>query len=224
MPSVLVDTNVALPALLSPRSVPRKFWVLLAFGALTYEVEHARLELDALVAEAEAAGGRVGGLEQAEDRVARPADRRAALAEVLPHGTPEDWVAVGSAPLFDEYERKLREVGPKIDPNFSDDDVRRLNRQAQAVCVAASPDFDLTAVPSLTRDPDDDAIVYSALLADVDLLVSDDQDVVPDDEAHFYEHGEHRVLAVTFHRLIANHCDGIDWKAIDGSFLAVAYE
>lgn len=168
--------------------------------------------------------GASAGSSKREDRVAHAVDRRAAFAEVLPHGTPDDWVAVGSAPLFDEYERKLGEVGPKIDPDFSDDDVRRLSRQAQAVCVAASPDFDLTAVPSLTRDPDDDAIVYSALLADVDLLVSDDQDVVPDDESHFYEHGEHRVLAVTFHRLIANHCDGIGWKAIDGNFLAVAYE
>lgn len=191
---------------------------------LTYEVEHARLELDALTAEADAAGARVGGREQAERRAARATDRRAALAELLPHGTPDNWVAVGSAPLFYEYERKLRDVGRKIDANFTDDDARRLNRQAQAVCVAASPDFDLSTVPSLTRDPDDDPIVYSPLLADVDLLVSDDQDLVPDDESHCYEHGEHRVLAVTFHHLIANHSDGIDWKAIDGSFLAVAYE
>jgi hypothetical protein len=48
-----------------------------------------------------------------------PASRRPALRELLPQGTPEDWVAIGSAPLFDEYERKLREVGRKLDPAFA---------------------------------------------------------------------------------------------------------
>lgn len=36
--------------------MPRKFWLLLAFGALTYEVEHRRLDLDALRQESEADG------------------------------------------------------------------------------------------------------------------------------------------------------------------------
>jgi hypothetical protein len=35
----VVDTSVSLPATLSPRGMARKFWVLLALGALDYQVE-----------------------------------------------------------------------------------------------------------------------------------------------------------------------------------------
>jgi hypothetical protein len=35
-------------------------------------------------------------------------------SERLPYGTPDDWIAVGSRPLFDEYERKLREVAADL--------------------------------------------------------------------------------------------------------------
>lgn len=48
MPNVVVDTSVSLPATLSPGGARRKLWIVLAFGALTYEIEHGRLELDAL--------------------------------------------------------------------------------------------------------------------------------------------------------------------------------
>jgi hypothetical protein len=58
---VTVDTSVALPAPLRSGGMPRKFWLLLAFGALTYEAEHRRLDLDALRQENEAAGGRLVG-------------------------------------------------------------------------------------------------------------------------------------------------------------------
>jgi hypothetical protein len=44
---VTVDTSVALPATLRSSGIPRKFWFLLAFGALTYEAEHRQLDLDA---------------------------------------------------------------------------------------------------------------------------------------------------------------------------------
>ena len=47
MPSVLMDTSVALPASLSPGGITRKFWLLLAVGALAYRADHLRLELDA---------------------------------------------------------------------------------------------------------------------------------------------------------------------------------
>lgn len=57
MPSVVVDTSVSLPATLSPGGARRKLWVVLAFGALTHEVEHGRLELDALGAQADQEGG-----------------------------------------------------------------------------------------------------------------------------------------------------------------------
>jgi hypothetical protein len=61
-------------------------------------------------------GGMVGGLKTVRARVEEARNRRAALVGLLPDGTPDDWVAIGSLPLFDEYERKLREIGQKLDP------------------------------------------------------------------------------------------------------------
>jgi hypothetical protein len=70
--------------------------VILAYGVLTYEVEHRHLELEALTKEAEVTGGTVYGLKTVEDRITLVDDRRAALEELLPYDTPDDWVAVGS--------------------------------------------------------------------------------------------------------------------------------
>jgi hypothetical protein len=117
---VVVDTSVSLPATLSSGGMMRRFWVVLAFGALTYEVEHRQLELDELSQRAEREGGAVGGLKEVRDRVEVARNRRAALVELLPDGTPDDWVAIGSVPLFDKYERKLREIGQKLDPALRD--------------------------------------------------------------------------------------------------------
>jgi hypothetical protein len=204
--------------------MPRKFWVILAFGALTYECEQRRVELDELQREATATGGRVGGLDQALELIAAAEERRSAIAELLPYGTPDDWVAVGSATLFDEYERKVREIGRKLDPAIADEDIPRLRRQVQAVCVAGAPPLDAREdIPTFTRDPDDDPIVFSALRGDVDLLISDDKDVVPDRRSQTYRHEDHRLLAVTFGVLVEDHIDAA-WADIDGSWLAVAHE
>jgi hypothetical protein len=56
LPLVTVDTSVAVLATLRGGGMPRKFWVLLAFGGLAYQAEHGRLDLDALRLEAEATG------------------------------------------------------------------------------------------------------------------------------------------------------------------------
>jgi hypothetical protein len=65
MPNVVIDTSISLPATLSPTGARRRFWVVLALGALSYEVEHGRLELDALTAQAVQEGGSVGGIDKA---------------------------------------------------------------------------------------------------------------------------------------------------------------
>ncbi len=203
--------------------MPRKFWVLLAFGGLVYEAEHRRLDLDALRLEAEATGGALGGMETAERLIAHAEERRALLSEHLPYGAPEDWLAAGSRPLFDEYERKVREVGHRFDPTLDENDARLLRRQMEAICVAASPPVPPDQIPAFTSDPDDDAIVFGALLAGVDYLVSDDRKhVVPDGEPHEYEHEDHRLLAVTFGYLVSELMPAIDWDEIDGALLAEA--
>jgi hypothetical protein len=203
--------------------MPRKFWVLLAFGGLVYEAEHRRLDLDALRLEADATGGALGGMETAERLIAHAEERRALLTEHLPYGAPEDWVAAGSRPLFDEYERKVREIGHHFDPTLDESDARLLRRQMEAICVAASQPVPPDQIPAFTSDPDDDPIVFGALLAGVDYLVSDDRKhVVPHGEPHEYEHEDHRLLAVTFGYLVSELMPAVDWDEIDGDLLAEA--
>lgn len=199
----------------------RKFWLLLAYGALTYETEHRRLDFEALRLEAEAAGGTLGGIEKAERLIANADGRRALLSEHLPYGAPDDWVAAGSRPLFDEYERKVREVGHRFDPALDENDARLLRRQMEAICVAAAPPFPPDQIPALTADPDDDPIVFGALLADADYLVSDDKKhLVPGGAPSEYQHEDHRLLAVTFDYLVSDLMPAIGWDEIDGAVLA----
>jgi predicted nucleic acid-binding protein len=225
MPFVVVDTSVSLPATLSSTGLARKFFVILAFGAITYEVEHRKLELDELAKEAKATGGTVHGLDRMNDQITLAEDRRAALEELLPYGAPDDWVAFGSAPLFDEYERKLKEIGAELNPSLRQEDIPLLRRQIEAICAAGSPPFEASRAPALTRDPEDDPVVYTALLADADYLISDDPDIVPDRGERRYEHGSHSVTAMTFHQLMTTHFDpaDVDFDEIDGSWLGVAY-
>lgn len=223
MPFVVVDTSVSLPATLNPGGMMRRFWIVLAFGALTYEVEHRQLELDELSQRVEREGGVAGGLKGVRNRVEEARERRAALAELLPDGTPDDWVAIGSAPLFDEYECKLREIGQKLDPALRSKDIPPLLRQLEVVCAIGAPPFDQDAVPALTRDREDDGILYTALLADADLLVSDDKHLVPDRHEHHWEHGGTTIVAVTFNTLVRERLDAASLSEIDGSWLAVAH-
>jgi hypothetical protein len=203
--------------------MPRKLWVVLAFGGWAYEVEHRRLELDELRREAEAAGGALGGIDTAEGLIAHAEERRALLAERLPHGLPDDWVAAGSRPLFDEYERKVLEIGHRFDPMLDENDGRLLRRQMEAICVTAAPPHPPDQIPALTTDPGDDPIVFGALLAGADYLVSDDRKhIVPGGEPREYEHEDRRLLAATFDYLVSELMPEIDWGEIDGSLLAEA--
>lgn len=91
--------------------------------------------------------------------------------------------------------------------------------------MAGSPPFDAGASPALTRDPQDDPIVYSALLADADFLISDDRDIVPDGIEHYYEHEERAVTAMTFERMMDRFFAAVDvdFTEIDGAWLGLAY-
>ena len=224
MPFVVVDTNVSLPATLTSTGLTRKFWILLAFGAATYRAEHLQLELDALEREAANVGGEIGAPEGLQ-RLATQAERaRAAMEELLPVDTPSDWVAIGGADLFSEYERKVESVTAKLrlDPA---PDPATARRQVESVCVAAEPVFDPANVPALTTDPDDDLIVWTALSSAAELLISDDKDIVPTDAdgSRFYEHGDNSVLAVRFGYLVENQLGGVDWAQIDGTMLPRLY-
>jgi hypothetical protein len=225
MPLITVDTSVALPAALKPNSVPRKLWVILAYGALTYRADHLRLDRDELLALAAEVGGDVpetGAL----DRLIESAERRrAALAELLPHGTPDHYVSVGFASLFVEFERKVREIGQKFDPEVRPEDADSLRRQFAAICAVGAPTFHSADAPALTKDPGDDPIVYGALLADCDILISDDRHIVPDRVEHEYKHGAHRLRAVTLRQFINEVFEPTDfaWRDVDGAWLHQAF-
>ena len=92
MRPVVLDTSVVLPAVLSPRGYRGAFWVLLALAARR---DLARLEADALHAQAVAEGGRLGGL-ALEKLVERAEAGYSRLSESLPHGCPDDWRVVAS--------------------------------------------------------------------------------------------------------------------------------
>jgi predicted nucleic acid-binding protein len=168
--------------------------------------------------------GASAGFDNAVARLERANDRRAALLERLPYGTPEDWVAIGSRQLFDEYERKLREIGKKLNPALREADVPRLRRQLEAVCVIAAPPFQEADVPALTADPKDDPILYSALVGDADLLISEDKHLVPDRQSELWEYDGRTVLALTFETLLADRLHDVDWDQIDGGWLAFAFD
>lgn len=107
MPHVVLDTSVSLPATLSSTGLARKFWLLLAYGALHHQLEQRHAKIDALRSEAQSTGATVGGIGEG---VANPEDfeqRLAILRDLLPSDAPAHWLAVGSAPLFDEYERGI---------------------------------------------------------------------------------------------------------------------
>jgi hypothetical protein len=146
------------------------------------------------------------------------------MEELLPVGTPSDWVAIGGVDLFSEYERKVEEVAAKLraDPP---PDPAKARRQVEAVCVAAEASFDPADVPALTADPDDDLIVWTALSGGADLLISDDKHVVPDeaDGSRSYADGDSTVLAVRFGYLVHNYLDEVEWSRVDGRMLAQLY-
>lgn len=225
MRPVVLDTSVVLPAALSPRGYRRRFWVLLAFGALAARRNLARLEADALRREAGAAGSERGGLPV--DAAAAGADERyRRLRELLPAGCPEDWRLVGSRPLLEEYVRKLREAGPKLDPALSPYGIEVVRHQIESVCADMTEDFDPKVIPRYTADRNDDPVVHTALLADAAWLIADDRRHIctdPDGMTEYELPGrDRRVSAVTFSRFL-EHLTDIDLDQIDPALLAVAF-
>jgi hypothetical protein len=158
MPLITLDTSVALPAALKAGSVPRKLWVVLAYGALTYQVEHLRLDRDELVQLAAAEGGEVLATGALDEMIESAERRRTVLGELLPYGTPSDCVAVGFASLFNEFERKVRQADRKFDPELRPEDAEAIRRQfgidLRSGCSAVPADGPVGAYPRPGGRPD----------------------------------------------------------------------
>lgn len=222
MPLIVIDTNVALPATLSePGGLSRKFLVVLALGALTLRAENLQLELDALREEQLQLGGELGGADSLDRVIHNAENQQAALMELLPYGTPSNWVMAASGYMLDEYERKAREIGKKFGRDIESGEAAALKRQLLALSVTAPDPLYVDAVPALTSDVEDDPIVFDALRVKADYLISDDKHIVPaaSDGCHEHEFGENRILAMTFDHLMTNHLSDVEWDEIDGRFL-----
>lgn len=219
MPLVMVDTNIAVRATLPiPGGVARKLWVIFAYGAATYRAEHLALDLEELAAEQVREGGVVRAHEA---QIAEARGEVARLEELLPVGTPSDWVLAGSSAAWDEYERIARERAANLKRKITPAIAEKLMRRYQSVCVVAPKPAYASDVPKLTLDTDDDLLVFDALRTDVDIFISDDAHVVPveDDGCKEYEQGGRRLQAMRFQYFLDHYCESIDWDAIDGGWI-----
>jgi len=56
---------------------------------------------------------------------------------------------------------------------------------------------------TFTSGPDNDPIVFGALLADADYLISDDKHIVPGKQQREYDYEDRKLLAVPFNYLLS---------------------
>jgi predicted nucleic acid-binding protein len=180
MRPIVIDTSWLLPAFLSRRERPRSrsLLILTALGGLTMRRHTIEAELQALHDEGERLGvatyydpyrGRLSAIER----------RRDEMRDRLGLRAPDDLCLVGSRLLFDEVERKVREVGHRFDPHLSDDAPTLVRRQVERL-TAILVDFDPhERLRAWTRDPDDDYVIETAFRADAAAIVSKDEDIVP---------------------------------------------
>jgi hypothetical protein len=210
---------------LSPRGYRRRFWVLLAFGALATRRELARAEADALRKQAEIPGGERGG--PSADTLARDADTHyECLRQRLPAGCPDHWRLVCSRPLMDEYAHKLGDTGAKLNPALQLHDLEIARRQIDSVCADITEDFDPAVIPQYTADRKDDAVVHTALLADAIWLIADDRKHISTDPGGITEYrlpdSDRHVSAITFSRFL-EHLTEVDLDHVDPALIADAF-
>jgi predicted nucleic acid-binding protein len=180
MRPIVIDTSWLLPAFLSRSEKPwsRNLLILTALGGLTLRRRTIEEEWSVLRREGERLGvdvydapflGKLDALER----------RRDEMRDRLGMRAPDDLCLVGSRLLFDELERKVREVGARFDPRLSDDTPERVRRQVErltAIVVGFDPREQLRA---WTTDPDDDYVIETAFRADAAAIIAMDAHLVP---------------------------------------------
>ncbi len=148
------------------------------------------------------------------------------LSKLMPPGCPEHWRLIASPPVLAEYERKLHEAGPRLNPSLGKHGIELARRQIEAVCANVIDDFDPALIPRYTADRKDDAIVHTALLADAAWLIADDRkhiSIDPDSTTEYSLPGsDRRVAAITFSRFL-DHLTDVDLDDVDPALLADAF-
>jgi hypothetical protein len=219
-----------LKAFLSPLGRRRKFLVLCAYGAFNYVARFGLpAEQDRLEEELARAGAAAGGHEL-EDLITAARDRHAFLAEQLPTLAPDDLCLVGSRPLFDEFEEKMAEKGPKIlGAAMPGDAPVKARWQLAALSPILVPDFELADTPEHTagRDRDDDVIIETAFRGDACAIVSDDRRHIARDEAGTsYTHSGATVVGYPFETFVDEFVNSLhfDLEDVDPALSSVALE
>jgi predicted nucleic acid-binding protein len=139
------------------------------------------LEQERLLLEHEAAqlGGELRG-PSFERELEGVRQRREQLRDALPVRAPDDLCLIGSTRLFDEVERKVAQVGRRLDPQLPEDApaaARLIVEYLAAVMVEIDPHEQM---PAHTTDPEDDYLIEMAYRADAFAIVSRDRAVVPE--------------------------------------------
>lgn len=154
MRPIVVDTSLLLPGLLSRGGRPhgRALLILFGLGALTLREHTLEEERQLLDHEAARLGAELRGPSfERELEIVR--QRREELRDALPLRAPDDLCLIGSTRLFEEVERKVTEVGRRLDPQLPEDApaaARRIIEYLTAVMVELEPHEQM---PAHTTDP-----------------------------------------------------------------------
>jgi len=227
MRPIVIDTSWLLPAFLSRSERPRSrsLLILTALGGLTLRRQTVGEELRVLQEEGERLGARVydAPLVQKLEAIER---RRDELRDRLGMRAPDDLCLVGSRLLFDEVERKVREVGDRFDPALSEDAPARVRRQIQRLSSIVIELDPRQRLPSWTTDPDDDYLIEMAFRADAAAIISKDADVVRGGAARMKWRDPNRGITVPAYWLSAFIEDevnnsGFDIDDVDPALLAL---
>lgn len=172
MRRVVIDTNIALPAL-TGRGNAARLWALLAYGALHYRAREIDATASALERLASAAPeARVGG-PTADSLRQRYVDAIASANEQFEIVVPSDLIMVNSNRLLDEYEAKLASRTVPGTP-MTTKQIREC-RFLVAVMSADMAILDEAAPTIVDSDPDDDVVLRTAWELGAVVVVSDDK-------------------------------------------------
>ena len=171
MRRVVIDTNIALPAL-TGRGNATRLWALLAYGALHHRAQEIDATASALDRLASAAPeSRVGGPTSNSLRQ-RYVDAIASANEQFEIVVPSDLIMVTSNRLLDEYEAKLASRTVPGTPMTTQQ--IRACRFLVAVMSADMAILEESASPIVESDPDDD-VLRTAWELGAAIVVSDDK-------------------------------------------------
>jgi predicted nucleic acid-binding protein len=92
------------------------------------------------------------------------------LAELMPHGAPEDIFLVVSPPLLRDVQRKLVEKF-----GYSQQEALHRRFSLATYAFAQVPDFNPDEIDRLAQDRNDDLVVHTALEGRADVLVTNDK-------------------------------------------------